>query len=225
MDGQAAVQRLIAGFGGPAKGAKAEPYLCHGFCELGAVYLDDALRDVNNFLESHPKEVVIIFFGDYVSPKDTADSFTRTGLIDRVYTREAGAPWPTLQEMIDLDRRVLVLSEHVGNAPKPEWYIDGWTVVQDTPYAFKSIADLQAGTSCATNRGTDGAPMFLVNNWVPSQTPSPTVAATVNAYYALLGRVRRCQELRGLFPNIIAVDFAEKGDLMRVVDTINGVGP
>jgi hypothetical protein len=119
---------------------------------------------------------------------------------------------------------VLVLSEHFGDAPRPEGYQDGWAVVQDTPYAFKTRADLLADASCATNRGQGNAPMFLVNNWVPSQTPSQSIAADVNAYDALLARVRRCQQLRGLFPNIIAVDFSEKGDLFRVVDAVNGVG-
>ena len=223
-DGQAAVQRLIASFGEAPKGAQAEPYLCHGFCELGAVYLDDALNDVNNFLSKHPNEVVILFFGDYVSPTDTADSFVRTGLIDRVYTHRPGTAWPTLQQMIDQDQRVLVLSEHIGDAAKPEWYHDGWSIVQDTPYAFKSRAEILTDASCAPNRGVADAPMFLVNNWVPSQTPSQAVAADVNAYDALLARVQRCQQIRGLFPNIIAVDFSEKGDLFRVVDAVNGVG-
>jgi hypothetical protein len=224
-DGQSAVQRLIASFGEPPKNATAEPYLCHGFCELGSVYLDDALNDVNDFLNKHPNEVIIIFIGDYVSPSDTAASFTRTGLINRVYAHQPGAPWPTLQQMIDNDRRVLILAEHIGNASKPDWYHDGWTVMQDTPYKFASQDALRSDSSCGTNRGEADAPMFLINNWIPSQTPSPVVAAQVNAYDTLLARVQRCQQLRGLVPNIIAVDFAEKGDLMRVVDTVNGVTP
>jgi hypothetical protein len=64
----------------------------------------------------------------------------------------------------------------------------------------------------------------VINNWVQSQTPSQDDAAKVNAYDTLLDRVRRCQKLRGQFPNLIAVDFSEKGDLFRVVNTINGVG-
>jgi hypothetical protein len=223
-EGEAAVQRLAASIGEAPKNAEAEPYLCHGFCELGAVYLDDALTDVNDFLDENPNEVVIIFFGDYVTPDDTEDAFIRTGLIDRVYTHQPGAPWPTLRQLIDLDLRVVVLSEHIGSAPKPDWYHDGWSLVQDTPYTFSSPAQLQDDASCATNRGQPDAPLFLVNHWIESQTPSAQDAKTVNAYDFLLSRVRRCQQLRGRFPNIVAVDFSEVGDLFKVVNTLNGVG-
>ena len=46
----------------------------------------------------------------------------------------------------------------------------------------------------------------------------------MNSYDVLLGRVRQCQAERKLFPTIVAVNFAEQGDLLRVVDTINGTG-
>lgn len=223
-EGEAAVERLAASIGQAPKNAEAEPYLCHGFCELGAVYLDDALTDINDFLDQNPNEVVIIFFGDYVTPDDTEDAFIRTGLIDRVYTHKPGAPWPTLRQLIDLDQRVVVLSEHIGNAPKPDWYHDGWSLAQDTPYTFSSPAQLQDDASCAANRGQPDAPLFLINHWIQSQTPSQQDAKTVNAYDFLMGRVRRCQQLRGKFPNIVAVDFSEIGDLFKVVNTLNGVG-
>ena len=56
-----------------------EPIWLIGFCELGAVALDDVLTDINDFLNEHPNEVIVIFFGDYVSPDDTEDAFIRTG--------------------------------------------------------------------------------------------------------------------------------------------------
>jgi hypothetical protein len=223
-DGMEAVGRLQASFGLAPKDAASEPYLCHGFCELGAVYFEDTLTEINTFLDKHPNEVIIIFIGDYVSPSDTEAAFAHTKLLDRVYRHRPGAPWPTLQEMIDMDRRVLVLSEHAGDLSKPDWYHDGWSIVQDTPYAFKSAGDLQSDASCAQNRGSSDAPLFLINHWVPSQTPSPTLAEKVNSYDFLFTRVRRCEELRHQFPNIIAVDFSEKGDLFQVVDAVNQVG-
>jgi hypothetical protein len=222
-EGLAAVQRLAASIGGAPKDAQAEAYLCHGFCELGAVNMIDALADVNQWLDDNPNEVIIIFIGDYVSPRDTEDAFTESGLVDKVFTHTPGAPWPTLGEMIDLDQRVLVLSEHAGNAPKPDWYNDGFSIVQDTPYTFDSAAQLQDDASCMSNRGTAGAPVFMINHWLTQQTPSQSDAAKLNSYDVLMARVQRCRQLRGLFPNIVAVDFAEKGDLFRVVDALNGV--
>jgi hypothetical protein len=36
-------------------------------------------------------------------------------------------------------------------------------------------------------------------------------------------RLTDCEETRGLFPNLIAVDYSDRGDLLDVVDDINGV--
>ena len=45
-------------------------YLCHSFCELGATPLEDGLRDIHEFLASHPAEIVVVVNQDYVTPKD-----------------------------------------------------------------------------------------------------------------------------------------------------------
>jgi hypothetical protein len=45
----------------------------------------------------------------------------------------------------------------------------------------------------------------------------------VNAYDPLLSRARECQRVRRHMPNLLAVNFYKKGDLFRVVDTLNGV--
>jgi hypothetical protein len=45
----------------------------------------------------------------------------------------------------------------------------------------------------------------------------------VNAYEPLLARVRKCERVRDHFANLIAVNFYARGDVFRVVDTLNGV--
>jgi hypothetical protein len=65
-----------------------------------------------------------------------------------------------------------------------------------------------------------------MNHWIESTPmPKPSNAEVVNAYDFLLRRARRCQRLRGHLPNLVAVDFYATGDLMRVVQTLNGVRP
>ena len=65
----------------------------------------------------------------------------------------------------------------------------------------------------------------MINHWIESTpTPLPSNAAIVNAYDFLLARAEQCAKERKHIPNIIAVDFYGTGDLMRVVDTLNGVG-
>jgi hypothetical protein len=45
----------------------------------------------------------------------------------------------------------------------------------------------------------------------------------VNARDVLLPRLEECQEERGQLPNFVAVDYYSRGDLLPVVDELNGV--
>jgi len=205
--------RLVTGQAGPRG-----PYLCHGFCELGAEPLDVALRDVVDFLVAQPDEVVVVVIEDYVTPPDLAAAFERTGLARFVYHGPSG-PWPTLREMIAHDERVVVLIES-GRAGVP-WLRPAFAVVQETPYTFTSAADT---LSCAPNRGGTGGSLFQVNHWIQTTpAPRPSNAAVVNAYGYLLERARRCQRERGRLPNILAVDFYRTGDALRVARVLNGL--
>ena len=47
----------------------------------------------------------------------------------------------------------------------------------------------------------------------------------MNAREPLLERARTCERIRGQLPNLIAVDFYRLGDLLGVIDTLNGVAP
>jgi hypothetical protein len=217
----AAAQRLSAGRTRVPAGARREVFLCHGFCELGATPLDTALGGVRDFLRANPHELVILFFEDYVAPAEIEAAFIRSRLIDYVHAHPAGAPWPTLRELIERDERVLVLSENVGDAVKPDWYHDGFALAQETPFSFRAAADF----SCRPNRGRPDSPLFQINHWLEKLTPSPGDAAVVNAYDLILARARQCEQERGRLPNLIAVNFYEVGDLLRVVDALNGVGP
>ena len=45
----------------------------------------------------------------------------------------------------------------------------------------------------------------------------------MNAYEPLLRRARACERIRGRPVNLLAVDFYERGDVFKVVDTLNGM--
>jgi hypothetical protein len=54
--------------------------------------------------------------------------------------------------------------------------------------------------------------------------PKPSDATKVNAYDKLVRRVRRCERIRDHVANLVAVNFYRRGDVFRVVDTLNGAG-
>jgi len=73
------------------------------------------------------------------------------------------------------------------------------------------------------SRGTLGS-LFLLNHWINTKpTPKPSKAAVVNVYSELLGRAEECEKERHHLPNIVAVDFYRMGDLLRVVNHLNGL--
>jgi hypothetical protein len=203
-------------------------YLCHSFCELGATLLSTTLDELHDFLVTHPSEVVVIVNQDYVPPAAIAAAFGDAGLARYAFTPPAaGAPWPTRREMIDTDRRLVVLAENeAGAAP---WYQLAYArLTQETPYSFNNASLLTTpadrAASCRDNRGADSAPLFLMNNWITTDPlPRPSNAAKVNAYTSLLARARECRRLRGHLPTLLAVDFYRRGDLFGVADTLNGV--
>ena len=218
---EAAAARLRSEIAEPPADAPRRIYLCHGFCELGAVEAGDAFRAIARFLAQNPEEVLIVDIEDYTRPKDTVALIERTGLADYVYEGPDGPPWPTLREMVDSGRRLLLVVEH-RTAGAPRWYRPAYrSVFQETPFRFKTPAQM----SCAPGRGSPSNSLFLINNWIDTDpTPKPSNAAKVNAYDFLLGRARRCERERDRFPNVLNVDFFAEGQPERVIASLNGGG-
>ena len=194
-------------------------YMAHGFCELGATRLSETLGQMRDFLVANPGEILIIVIQDEgVAPQDIAKCFEESGLIDLVYRGPAKPPWPTLRQMAESDQRVVVMAEN--NSVGVPWYHQAFEVMQETPYAFRDSTQF----SEKPNRGDGKGSLLLMNHWIESvPMPKPSNAAVVNAYDLLLRRAQRCERTRRHLPNLIAVDFYATGDLMRVVQALNGI--
>jgi hypothetical protein len=201
-------------------------YLCHTLCELGATPLPTGLGDIHDFLVTHPSEVVVVVNQDYVTPADFVKAVGDAGLAGYAFTPPDDGDWPTLREMIEADQRLVLLAENqAGAAP---WYQPAYKrLTEETPFDFPRASLLTAKAarpkSCRPNRGPEEAPLFLVNHWVSTDpTPRPSDAEKVNAYAPLLARARECRRIRDHLPNLLAVNFYKRGDVFRVVDTLNG---
>jgi hypothetical protein len=216
-EGVAAALRIRDRLVGVDEGRR-ELYLCHGFCELGAYELVPTLREIRDFLLQRPGEVLLLIVEDYVSPEDLAEAFEKSGLGALVYREASGPPWPTLGQLVGSGQRVIVFIE--SGQPGVPWLRPAFELIQETPYTFASPEEF----SCRPNRGVPDASLFLVNHWIETTpTPLPSNARAVNALDPLLGRVRECEEERQHPANIVAVDFYGVGDLLTVVDELNGV--
>ena len=186
---------------------------------MGATPLREALDDIRRFLATNPGEVLIVFIQDEAPAEDIAAAFAEAGLERYAYAHPGrDAPWPTLGELVERNERLIVMTEHADRAPVP-WLQRGFELTQETPFAFHSVDDL----SCEPNRGPADAPLFLVNHWIEDITPTPEDAELLNARDVLLPRLRDCAAERGQTPNLVAVNFYRSGDLLAVIDEINGV--
>ena len=199
-------------------GSATAVYMCHGFCELGALPVDAALAQIKQFMVSRPSDVVMLILEDYVPPKEVEDAFTRNGLMEYMYLGPSRGPFPTLRELIATNQRLIVLGEH--DTGGLTWYHPAWETFQETPYTFHQPDQF----SCKANRGDDKSPLFLINHWIESSpSPKPSNAVIVNAESVLVARANECRKERGKVPNVIAVDFAATGDIVRAAAVLNGL--
>ncbi len=197
--------------------AERDVFMCHGFCELGALPLVPVLQEVRDFLIANPGEVLIVVIQDEgVLPQDIERCFHESGLSDFVFRGAAGPPWPTLRELVATDERVLVLTENVSTGV--DWIHPAFEVLQETPYGFREPSEF----SNRPNRGGASGSLRLMNHWIESSPmPKPSNAKIVNARDILLERIRAFRRERGRLPNLVAVDFYREGDLMAVVRELN----
>ena len=141
----------------------------------------DTLGTVRDFLVEHPDQIVVLSVEDDVTPSDTEAAFRRSGLLDLVYQGRSGPPWPTLRQLIEQNRRVLVFAEN--DTGGLSWYRPQFELMEETPYHFTSARQLEAPSSCRANRGGEDKSLFLLNNWVDTTpAPKPSNASIVDGY-------------------------------------------
>ena len=218
-DALAAVDRLGVNLTASSgnRGPK-EVFLCHTVCELGATRFTETLAAMRTFLRAHPSTVLTMILENYVTDEDLQRAFAATDTEQYAATLKRGEPLPTLQELIDDDKRLVVFTEEPPTGGVP-WLNDAFTWIQDTPLGNRSAAQL--ATKCARYRGTADSPFLMLNNWVERFPPSPTANRPALTKDFLNTRIARCAEARDLPPSLIAVDFYEQGDLLQVARAIN----
>jgi hypothetical protein len=197
--------------------ARPGAYLCHNHCIWGGVPFVDALGDVRGFLEDNPREVVTLIIQDAISPAETEEAFEAAGLLPHLHVHDPDAGWATLGTLIERGERLVVFAEEQG--PPPVWYHPAFEHIADTPFRFRSIEEL----SCEPNRGPPDAPLLLANHWISAPVPDRRNAVLLNDHDVLVARARSCEAERGQLPSYLAVDFSSIGDVLRAVDTLNGL--
>ena len=50
--------------------------------------------------------------------------------------------WPTLGELIERDKRLLVMAERDNGDGKFPWYQQAFDLIQETPYTFENVDEI-----------------------------------------------------------------------------------
>ncbi|MGO4255977.1 hypothetical protein [Marmoricola sp. RAF53] len=201
--------------GRPPVTAPREVYLCHEFCELGAVKLTDVVDLWRDFLRKNPGELLEIVVQDELPARRLLAPLQ--GLAPYLARIDPEDP-PTLRSLVTSGRRVVLGLENGDLGPRiPNVYDDG--LVQEVPYNYPTVRSLERSTSCRTNRGRPDAPLFLLNNWV--SPASRAAAARANGTDFLVTRATACGSERGRAVTLVAIDFADLGGLVPAVEELN----
>ncbi|MCI3242155.1 hypothetical protein [Streptomyces spinosisporus] len=192
-------------------------WLCHAVCRAGAIPLVPTLKQLGSWMRAHPTEVVTLIVQDAISGKDTEKAFQQAGLTNLLHTPDPdpAKPWPTLGEMIDSGRRLVVFAEQADGPAS--WYRNFYRYGMETPFAFRSPQEM----TCVPNRGGTGKRLFLLNHFITNNGGSRLDAGKVNARRYALDRAHACEHDRGRPVNFIAVDYTTIGDVQGAVDELN----
>eukprot|EP00578_Thalassiosira_sp_NH16_P002080 CAMPEP_0181133622 /NCGR_PEP_ID=MMETSP1071-20121207/31625_1 /TAXON_ID=35127 /ORGANISM="Thalassiosira sp., Strain NH16" /LENGTH=345 /DNA_ID=CAMNT_0023220031 /DNA_START=298 /DNA_END=1335 /DNA_ORIENTATION=- len=205
-----------------------ENYLgfCHVSCDAGVRDPTKVFANIKTFLEVNPNEVLIIEFEVRDSSLSQLHAaIDDSGLDDHIYrsTSDDSQSWPTLQELIDADTRLLLFAH--GDGMKscsqircPEGIFYTFDHFQETEWDDVRTCRLNGENNEVWAKG-DG--FFLMNHWKnneKTELPSKSNAEEINTFEELTYRFGECE---GRVPNVVSVDFWGVGDVLEFVREAN----
>ena len=156
--------------------------------------------------------------------EDAVEVLESSGLADRAYAWIAGSPAPTMRQLIETKKNVIVLAENHGGTvatlvQRRLRHAPPGHTVRVRVGGEDGRAQLLRSRAGEAQRTAAAAEPLARHRW-----PAPkSLADEVNSTDVLLARAETCAQQRGQIPNIVAVDFYSEGDLRRVVNRLNRV--
>ena len=221
--------------------------LCHARCSIGSVSLAGTLLMFVEFLQQNPREVVTILWEvGYDGRQDVQQThrlelkelFNKAiqdaGLVQYLHVQPFLEEWPTLQAMIDANRRLVILTDSFTTIDA-DWDMYTWSHAFDTPFSNRNKAALER--NCKMNRGRLTNRLFIMNHITVQGTLSidNTVLGIIhdiapiddiegiNMEPFMWDRVLACTQCLGRFPNFVAVDFWDSSDVISVTRRLNSM--
>ena len=212
--------------------------LCHTSCFLlDAGPLTDYLGTVKTWLDANPNEVLTLLLtnGDSLSVTEFDTAFQSSGLVPSVYIPPSNAPlnlnaWPTLQEMITTQKRLVTFLDYGANANLVPYILDEFAYFFETPYDTTDPTFPECSLDRPPGASPDGR-MYIVNHFLDSKIsgiliPDDPADSTTNAATgpgSIGAQVALCEGLYQRAPKGILVDYFDKGDVFAAQNAANGL--
>lgn len=195
----------------------------HGSFLLGSEPLSDILQEFESFSTANPNEVITIILECNVSSSTIETEFSNAGLLSKLYAHSVGSQWPTLQQLIDDGKNIVLFSDQDDALPSQPWYNYMWTNMVETHYSV----DAPNLFTHDFNRGDSINDLFIFNHFVTDAVLGIGLegeASVVNEYNFLMDRIVENFSLKQKFPNFVTLDFVSIGDGLQVVNDLNSNG-
>lgn len=208
----------------------------HGMFDPAQQPFKDICKEVCTFLDTHPYEVVTFILEDFTDNIPLiAAAIQESGLLHYVHAQNINNPWPTLKEMIDSGKRMIIFlrSNDVVHYVNYPWLAPLWDYAWDTRYDFTRIADFKRDQ--IPHRGKDAYEqrnrypknkLFIVYHFItPFAGGSKKWARRANRVSILKHRLNKLKMQTGHIPNFVQVDFFEypHNDIFKVINLLNNI--
>lgn len=186
---------------------------------LGSTPLEKELKTYHDFLTKNPEAILTFIIESSVSAKDVTDAITASGLDKFAHTQDRNKPWPTLQQLRKSAKRLIIFSDRTKGKKIPLWYHDIWTHCTETHWSNKTPQNLLANRP---GRGKKDNPLFILNHFILNPISKPSLAQSVNNLPFLKKRYKTFQKSHpNRRPNFITIDFSNKGNALKFVESLN----
>ncbi|KAH8178458.1 PI-PLC X domain-containing protein 1 [Sarocladium implicatum] len=207
---------------------------CHSDCALlNAGLFSEIVVSLTNWLRDHPREVVTLLVtngDDNVLIEEFAPIFEDAGAVDLAFTPDSRLSlndWPTLGEMIDAGKRLVVFMDYNADTAKVPYILPQYDYYVETPFSptednfFNCDIDRPEGGS-ANDR------MIFANHNLNLDVlglllPDRDAAAETNSVSNIKQQTEICVANHGKNPNVVMLDFVTEGEVIKAQTQLNNL--